>query len=110
MSPIIIILIIDTIAQVVFCHFSLWWIISLIARIAFCSRIIGATIKVKKLAIAEGIAFAAMFLFNWLFKGDNPMPWVKILLYFVFTAVAIGLEYLDDILYVYVIEDMEDND
>ena len=47
MSWIIILLIVDTVIQLFACHFTLWWIIAIIARILFCLRIVGATIKVK---------------------------------------------------------------
>ncbi len=108
MSVIIALIIIDTIAQVIVCHFSLWWFIALVARILFCARIVGATFKVKKLAIAEGVAFGCMFLWNMLFSGDS-FPWQKLIFFFIFSLLAVGLEYLDDLLYVYVIEDLEDD-
>ena len=107
MNAIIVILIIDTVAQLLLCKFSLWWIISLACRLLFCCRIIGATFKVKRLAIGEAIAFGSMLLFNMLFAKDG-MPWLRIGLYLLFSLIAVGLEYLDDILYVYVIEDEED--
>lgn len=110
MSFIIVLLIIITILQVILCKFSLWWIIALISRLLFCSRLIGATIKIKKLAIAEGIAFAAMLLFNWMFKGENGMPWIKLVAFLLFSLISVGLEYLDDILYVYVVEDLKEDD
>ena len=108
MSAIIVLLIIVTILQVVICHFSLWWLIALICRVLFSTRIIGVTFKVKKLAITEGVVFGVMLIFNMLFSKDS-MPWLNIFLYLIFSLVAIGLEYLDDILYVYVIEDEEED-
>lgn len=109
MNAIIILLIIDTIIQLIVCHFSLWWLIALICRLLFCCRIIGATFKVKKLAIGECVAVGLMLVFDMMFSGDG-MPWVRIGLYLLFTLIAIVLMYLDDILYVYVIEDEEEQD
>ena len=108
MNAIIVLLIIDTVAQLLVCHVSLWWLICLVCRLLFGARIIGATLKVKKLAIAEGVAFGSMLLFNMLFAGDG-MPWVRLIAFAIFSLIAIGLEYLDDILYVYIIEDDDDN-
>ena len=104
MNIIIALLIVATVAQAVVCHVTLWWFIALICRLLFCCRIIGATFKVKKLAIGEGVAFGAMVVWNMLFSGDG-MPWLRILLFLLFSLVSVDLMILNDILYVYVIED-----
>jgi len=108
MNAIIVLLIIDTVLQILVCKFSLWWLLSVLCRLLFCCRIIGATFAVKKLAIGEAVIFCSMLLFNVLFSGDG-MPWLKLFSYLAFSGIAIILEYLDDILYVYVIEDDNDN-
>ena len=108
MNTIILLLIVDTLVQLLTCHFSLWWLICLICRVLFFTRLIGATIPIKKLAIGEGVAFGSMLLFNILFHGSN-IPWLHILLFALFTLIALGLEYLDTRLYLYIIEDL-DND
>lgn len=108
MNAIIFFLLIDTIAQLLLCRFSLWWLVSLICRLLFCARIIGVLLKVKKLVIAEAFNFGAMFLYNALFH-KNSMPWMSILAYLLMSLIAVGLEYLDDLLYVYTIEDVEDD-
>lgn len=108
MNIIIVLLIIDTVLQLIFCKFSLWWLISLICRLLFCCRIIGATLKVKSLSIGEIVAFSSMFLFNMLFSKDG-MPWGRIGLNLLFSLVAMLLMYLDDLMYVYVIEDEEED-
>lgn len=108
MNAIIVLLIIDTIAQLLVCKFSLWWIISLVCRLLFCCRIVGATFKVKSLSIGEVVAFASMLLFNMLFAKSG-MPWLRIGFNLLFSGIAIVLMYLDDILYVYVIEDEEED-
>lgn len=108
MNAIIVLLLIDTVVQLLVCHFTLWWVIALICRLLFCCRIIGATFKVKRLAIGEGVACGSMLLFNMLFSGDNGMPWVRLLLFILFSVISVALMYLDDILYVYIIEDVDD--
>ena len=108
MNAIIVIVIIITLLQLIYCHFSLWWIISLIARVWFSLRIIGATFKVKTLVIIEGVSFACMVLFNMLFH-KGAVPWGRIGLYLVFSLASAAAMYLDDLLYVYVIDDDEED-
>ena len=91
--------------QLWLCKFSLWWLISLICRILFCCRIVGATVKVRKLLTGEIVAFATMFLFNLLFAST--FPWGRIIIYLLLSLLCVGLEFLDDLLYVYTIEDEE---
>lgn len=107
MNAIIIAIIVFTILQVVVCKFSLWWLIALVCRLLFACRIVGATIKVKNLCIGEAVAFGAMFIFNMMFSGDS-FPWLKLFLFLLMSAICCFLMFLDDILYVYVIEDDED--
>ncbi len=107
MSAIIVIIAVLTVLQVVVCHFSLWWLIALACRIAFSLRMIGAIFKVKSFAVGEGVAVAMMILFYALFKKDA-IPWVRIGVYTLISAVVLGLEFLDSILYVYTVEDDED--
>lgn len=108
MSVIIILLIIDTVIQLLVCKLSLWWIISLICRALFCCRAIGATFKVKTLCKVEIVGIAVMWLFHIIFKGDG-FPWLRFFLFILFSAVACFLMFLDEWLYVYVIEDVEDD-
>lgn len=104
MNVIIALLLVDTVVQLIVCHFSLWWFIALICRALFCCRMLGATFKVKKLAIGEGVAFGIMVVWLLLFHS-SAIPWLRILFNALFALIAVGLEILDDILYVYVIED-----
>lgn len=97
----------STVLQLFVCKFSLWWIISVIARVLFSLRIIGATFQVKKLCIVEGVAVACAVLFNMIFKSDN-VPWIRLLILAAFSLLNAFLMFLDDILYVYVIEDDEE--
>lgn len=107
MSWIIVLIIILTIAQVIVCHFSFWWLLALICRCVFCMRIIGATFKLKSIAIGEGVAAAIMFVWHMIFSKDA-MPWVRIGLFVLFSLLVVGLEALDGILYVYDIEDYDE--
>ncbi len=107
MSLIIFLIIVDTLVQVKVCGFSLWWIICVVARILFCTRVIGVTFKVKKLAIAEGSAIGCMLIWNILFASKN-FPWQRLLFFAAFVGVAIGLMLLDNMLYVYVVEDVDE--
>ena len=108
MSVIIALIGILTVVQLIVCHFSLWWLIALICRGAFCLRIIGATFKVRSFAIGEGVAFALMLLFYALFKKDA-IPWVRIGIYALLTLSVLGLELLDGFLYVYTVEDDDES-
>lgn len=107
MTIFIALLIITTVAQTILCHLSLSLLISILMRILFSCRMIGASFKVKKLAIGEGLAIGGMLLWNILFHGDS-MPWLRILLYIVFSGLSLGIMFLDDLLYVYSIEDVEE--
>ena len=73
MNVITILIILTTIGQLIVCHFSLWWIIALCCRIMFMARIIGATFKVKKLAIGEGVAWASMLLWHMIFSKRSTL-------------------------------------
>lgn len=107
MSVIIALVIIATILQVIFCHFSLWWIIALICRIAFSMRVIGALFKLKSLMIGEGVAVALMLVYNAVMhKGE--MPWARMGIFILITLIVAGLEALDTYMYVYDIEDYEE--
>ena len=107
MNAIIVLLILDTILQLVVCHFSLWWIIVLIARGFFCFRLIGAVFKTKNICIAEGCAIGFMLLWHFIFSKGN-IPWARIGLFTLFCLFSALLMFLDDLLYVYVIDDEEE--
>lgn len=96
-----------TILQLVVCHFSLWWILAVITRVMFLARIVGVTVDVKKLAIAEGAFFGIRVVYNLVMHGDA-MPWLSLGFNLLFILIIIGLEFLDTVLYVYLIEDDDD--
>ena len=104
MTWIIICLWIMCLLQLIFCNFSLWWLISLVCNLLFTCRIVGATFKVKNLAIADGVAVGAMLIFNMMFSGEA-FPWKRFLLFTLFTLISVGVMFIDEIFYVYVIED-----
>lgn len=104
---VIILIAIVTVLEVFICHFNLWWIIVLIDRILFSLRMIGVTISIKTLGIVEGIAFAAMLLFNMIFAKGH-IPWLRLLIFAVCGVVCWFMMFLDDVFYVYVCEDEED--
>ena len=107
MNAFIICIIVISVVQLFACHFSLWWIIALIARLLFCLRIIGATFKVKNLCIVEGVSFACMFVWHMVFSKGS-IPWLRLGLFLLFSALSCLFMFLDDLLYVYVIEDDDD--
>lgn len=107
MSVFILLILIATVLQLIVCKFSLWWIICLITRFLFCLRIIGATFNVKKLCITEGVAIGCMLVFHMVFSKGS-IPWLNILLFLIFCVFSCLMMLLDDILYVYVVEDDDD--
>lgn len=109
MNIIIFLLLADTVVQLLVCHFSLWWFIALICRILFCCRIIGATFKVRKLIVGEGVAFGIMLVWSMLFNGGS-FPIMRVLLFLLMSLISVCLMLVDDLLYVYVIEDADDYD
>lgn len=107
MNVFILLILAISVIQLISCHISLWWAIAVIARLLFSLRIIGATFKVKKLCVVEGIAFACMFVFHMVFSKGS-IPWLRLLLFLVMSAASCACMLLDDLLYVYVVEDDDD--
>ncbi len=93
--------------QLLVCHFSLWWLLSLVARVLFTLRRIGAVIPIRRLIITECVGLALMFLFYVLFrKGDLPV--MRMLLNTLFCVISFGIMIYDDVTYVYDTVDVED--
>lgn len=109
MTVLIIVLAVLSVLQLIVCHFSLWWIMVLIARVLFSFRRIGATFKVKGLCILEGVAWACMIVFNMIFAKGH-IPWFRILFFFVFSLISCGVMFFDDLYAVYVVEDDVDDE
>lgn len=69
----------------------------------FMSRLIGATIKVKSLCISEGFAAGVIVLLNILSKNGFDIP--LLLLHLGMSALICLLMVIDDVFYLYVVED-----
>ena len=108
MNIIIALLIVDTIVQLLLCHISFWWLVVLIVHLIFCARMIGVTVPVKTLCIAEGVTIGCMIVWDMIFSSEN-FPWLSILLFCGLSAIGCFLMLLDDVLYVYIVKD-EDQD
>lgn len=96
-----------TVVELFVCHFHLWWVLALIARLLFCLRLVGATFKIKRLIVTEGVAWACMLVWNMLFAKGN-MPWLRILLFLGFAVISTIVMIVDDMLATYVTRDAED--
>lgn len=96
-----------TVIELFVCHFTLWWILALAARFLFFLRLVGATFKIKRLMITEGVACACMLVWNMLFSKNN-MPWLRILLFFGFALICCITMAIDDMVATYVTRDAED--
>ena len=96
-----------TVIELFVCHFTLWWFLALIARLLYSLRVIGATFKVKRLAITEAISFACMLLWNMLFSKDN-MPWARLLMFLVFGIISCLTMLIDDFYFVHVTMDAQE--
>lgn len=100
-------IILITILELLVCHFTLWWLIAVVARFLFCLRLVGATFKIKKLAITEGVALGCMVVFNMVFAKDH-VPWLRILCFALFGAICLGIMFFDDLTEVYTSVDEEE--
>ena len=109
MNAIIVTLMVLTVAELPLCHFTLWYIIAVVGRIIFSTRMFGATVKIKYSCMLEGIALAMMFLWNALFAKGH-MPWLRLLLFLLFALACAACEFLDDMLYVYITDEDDDTD
>lgn len=107
MNALIVILIIDTVLQLIICHFSLFWLIAFVVRLLFSMRIIGATFKVNHLCIAEAVALAFALLWHMIVHKGH-IPWLNLLLFALFSAIACMIMFLDSIFYVYYTDDDDD--
>lgn len=107
MSAIIVLILLDTIGELIFCKFSLWFIISAICRVLFCLRCFGIIFKTKPIFVGEAIALGCMIVW-YLVARKDAIPWLNILLTLLFTGIAVGLEWLDGLLYVYEVLDEDE--
>lgn len=96
-----------TLIELFVCHFTFWWMLAVIARLLFCLRIVGATFKVKRLAITEMIALACMLVWNMIF-AKGYIPWLRIGFFLLFAVVSCVTMYIDDLYFVHVTLDEEE--
>lgn len=80
--------------------FTIWWLIGLVTDVLFCLRIIGVTFSAKKLVVAEGIAAASCLLWR-MFIRNNPIHWLKLLVFIGAVLVKVILFMYDDAYYCY---------
>ncbi len=97
-------ILLNTIAEFYFCHFSVWILIAIIGRILFSLRMIGVVVKIKTLLILEISAIVCKMIWDFLWKKGN-IPWINIGLFILFGAISIGIMLIDNLFYVYVTED-----
>ncbi len=107
MKIILLLMTIVTGVQLYFCHLSLWFLMSLIARLLFAARRVGAIIPVKRLVITEGVGLAFMLLFYILFK-KGAFPVMRAVINVVCCLAACGIMVYDDVTYVYDTVDVEE--
>lgn len=109
MSWVFISVLLLTVLQFILCHGLRWLFISviltLIARIMFMGRAIGAIVKVKNICILEGFSVGILVLINILSKHQT--DWLKLLLFIIFTGLCCLIMFIDDALFLYVTEDEE---
>lgn len=96
-----------TVSQLLLCGFSFWWLLAFIARTMFSMRAIGALIKIEYTYILEGIAIAIMLLWKAMYHSKG---WdiKEIIITLAAAVICCTIVTIDNILYVYVVEDEED--
>ena len=109
MSVIIALIWIVTALQLLSAKFSLWFLLCVLARTLFSLRCVGATFKYKTLCLIEGVSLLCFMVWNFMFKG-NASRWYHWLFALICGAVCLGLMLLDEILYVYITEDCEEEE
>ena len=107
MTLILIVIIVATIAEIIICHFSFWLFLSLIGRVIFSLRSIGAVMKVRISWILEGVGLGLMLLWDLLFH-KGAVPWKNIGIFALFAIAICICEGVDEMMFVYVTEDDED--
>lgn len=106
MTATAIVIVILTIVQLVLCHFSFWWFLSLVARLLFLLRFMGVLLKTKYTFIMEGISIAIMLIWRSIYHSQG-WQLKNMLITVIITAICVLTVVIDDINYVYVIEEDE---
>lgn len=110
MLGIIIFLSIATVLELIICHFTLWWVLALIARSLYCLTMLGSRFKIKTIAIIESVGLGGMFIWNMLFAKEH-MPWLRLFLFALIGFICVAVMFIDDMLKVtveYYVDDEEE--
>lgn len=94
----------------VFCGFSFWILTDSVAVLLFVLRAVGATFKIKVLAILHGVSIAIWLLWTFMFGGWE--LWPKMLIYLGLSVVTCAIMLYEDFAFVIVEKDERnvDND
>lgn len=95
-----------TVVQVVVCGFTLPFIFSLVARVLFLLRLLGSVIPIKASLVLEGCHLFFVILPIIMNAGSD--DWIGVLLTLLFCAGAALLYIIDNAMYLYVVEDDDD--
>lgn len=92
----------------VFCGFSFWILIDTVAVLLFVLRMVGATFKIKVLAILHGVSLAIWLLWTFMFGGWE--HWPQMLIYLGINAATCGIMLYEDFAFVIVEKDERNTD
>ena len=87
----------------VFCGFSFWILVDTVAVILFCLRMVGATFKIKILAILHGVSVGLWVLWTFVFGGWE--AWPQMLIVTGLSALTCGVMIYEDLAFVIVEKD-----
>jgi hypothetical protein len=108
MSWVLISIVVTTVLQWVLCGGSLAVLVVTIGRVIFITRVLGAMVNIK---VSIGFEIAGAFLLVvWIIFTKSTVVWFDILFFVLLCGVSIFLQRLDDKLYLYVVEDMKEDD
>lgn len=91
------------VAKYIFCGFSFWILIDTVAVVLFCLRTVGATFRIKILAILHGVSICLWLLWTFMFGGWE--AWPQMLIYLGISAASCGIMLYEDFAFVIVEKD-----
>lgn len=94
----------------IFCGFSFWILIDSVAVLLFCLRTVGATFKIKVLAILHGVSMSIWLIWTFMFGGWE--KWPQMIEYLIGSLATCGIMLYEDFAFVIVEKDERkvDND
>ena len=101
-------ILIITLFQTIVCGLNLSWIFTITARLIFLIRYFGGGNKTSVCLKLE--AFSAGMLLLFKVVGAIRLSWIKVLMFVLFSVISCIVMFIDDSLYVYVTEDLEEDD